>query len=81
MQNMSNNLLLFCAPTWPSHPVIDPNIVVVIWTVFPALKDSNFLMEVTIRSNFFGKKLIICGTAVNPLTLRDSPLTSKIVWR
>ena len=22
MQNMSHNLLLFCAPTWPSHHVI-----------------------------------------------------------
>ena len=23
MQNMSHNLLLFCAPTWPSYHVID----------------------------------------------------------
>ena len=23
MQNMSHNLLLFCAPTWPSHHVIE----------------------------------------------------------
>ena len=27
MQNMSHNLLLFCAPTWPSHHVIENHLV------------------------------------------------------
>ena len=28
MKNMSHNLLLFCAPTWPSHHVIENHLLV-----------------------------------------------------
>ena len=77
MQNMSHNLLLFCAPTWPSHHVIENHLWERQATNTPPLCEYGIgLIRFIILARCSSR-----GASMTRTQLRSQPFPSRFIYR